>query len=376
MKGDSAGNKIPQFGTKGNSNINNNPGCLLETSATWVDNSNNLWLFGGYGLSSSSSSSVYWNTLWKYNVAINEWTWMSGDNFPNASAVYGIKGVSSPSNKPSARFAYSRWVKNDTLWLFGGSNSGMYNDLWRYVISSNEWTWISGSNTANNKGIYGLKCKASSSIYPCSRLESRSCWKDFNGNFWLFGGFDFNACFNDLWVYNSNANKWTWVNGDSISSNPTKPFYGIFQTPNMSNNPGGRGGSVSWIDGFGKLWVFGGTNFMGSLNDLWKYNVDSTCNGFITKINEFNYVQKFQIAPVPFNESFTIQFSLKRNSSAFVYLRNMEGQILKTFHDNSQNLDCKIQCDFKELNLLDGLYVIDVKIDEEIVTRKVIKLGN
>ena len=48
-------------------------------------------------------------------------------------------------------------------------------------------TWISGSNSINQYGIYGTQGIASSSNIPGSRAASIS-WIDSNNNFWLFGG--------------------------------------------------------------------------------------------------------------------------------------------------------------------------------------------
>ena len=79
------------------------------------------------------------------------------------------------------------------------------NDLWKYSITNNTWTWISGSDVADEqgfycfliyfifniffkiKGIYGTKGISSSNNIPGARLGSSS-WIDNNGNFWLFGG--------------------------------------------------------------------------------------------------------------------------------------------------------------------------------------------
>ena len=60
----------------------------------------------------------------------------------------------------------------------------------------NSWTWISGSNSDNQNGIYGTKGIASSSNIPGARLGSIS-WIDSNNNLWLFGGegYDINGNF-------------------------------------------------------------------------------------------------------------------------------------------------------------------------------------
>jgi N-acetylneuraminic acid mutarotase len=53
--------------------------------------------------------------------------------------------------------------------------------------------------------------------------------------------------------------------------------YGIKGIASAANAPGGRSDSISWIDGSGNLWLFGGfgsdsVGAQGELNDLWKFD--------------------------------------------------------------------------------------------------------
>jgi N-acetylneuraminic acid mutarotase len=53
--------------------------------------------------------------------------------------------------------------------------------------------------------------------------------------------------------------------------------YGIMGSPEASNVPGARYGSLSWTDNAGNLWLFGGFGYDGSgnwgfLNDLWRFD--------------------------------------------------------------------------------------------------------
>jgi len=52
--------------------------------------------------------------------------------------------------------------------------------------------------------------------------------------------------------------------------------YGILGTAAASNVPGGRDYAVSWTDGSGNRWLFGGygwdsTEMQGFLNDMWEF---------------------------------------------------------------------------------------------------------
>jgi hypothetical protein len=84
---------------------------------------------------------------------------------------------------------------------------------------------------------------------------------------------------NDLWKFNPTNKTWTWMSGsDTVSGNESglPGVYGTQGIPAATNIPGDRYAAVSWIDGSGNLWIFGGdgldsTGAYGSLNDLWRY---------------------------------------------------------------------------------------------------------
>src|SRR5204863_4486017 len=123
----------------------NLPPALTWGVATWTDLQGNLWLFGGEGLGDFAD-------LWKYEISTNTWTWMKGPGTPNSPGSYGTQTVPALSNNPRSRMEIaSSWTdSNGDLWCFGGSTTGGYlNDLWRFNIGSNTWTWMKGSSTTN-----------------------------------------------------------------------------------------------------------------------------------------------------------------------------------------------------------------------------------
>jgi hypothetical protein len=88
---------------------------------------------------------------------------MSGSNITNELGVYGTEGTAAPNNVPGARGGAVSWSDSaGNLWLFGGTDNdgvsaagGWFNDFWKY--NAGEWTWISGSNQANQQGTYGIQ---------------------------------------------------------------------------------------------------------------------------------------------------------------------------------------------------------------------------
>lgn len=263
-----------------------------HSSAAWTDASGNLWLLGGYGFDINGSVG-YLNDLWKYDPSINQWTYVNGSNLAFAQAYYGTQAVPASTNTPGARIKAVTWTSNiGDLWLFGGYGNttssvtiGSLNDVWRYSITTNEWTWMKGSNIKDQNGIYGTIGTPSSVNSPGSR-SSATGWKDSGGDFWLFGGDGCDATtsantglLNDLWKYSLSTNEWTWMKGSNTANQNGN--YGLQAVNSITNVPGGRSGPVSFQDGVGNFWLFGGEgyplsgNTAGTLNDLWKYDTGS-----------------------------------------------------------------------------------------------------
>jgi len=263
------------YGTKGVPAGTNVPGARVDL-VSWIDASGNLWLFGGYGHDSTSWDRL--NDLWKFNGT--NWTWVSGANTIDQKGVYGTRGA---ANIPGARENAVSWTDaSGDLWLFGGygydsaGTEGVLNDLWKF--DSTNWTWVSGADIVNQAGVYGAKGTPDPSNVPGARYDSAS-WTDADGNLWLFGGTRDDAPgvrhnFNDLWKFDPASGNWTWVSGANTVDQPGA--YVTHGTPDAGNVPGARGGSVSWIDASGNLWLFGGGNYFSNSwdyhNDLWKFD--------------------------------------------------------------------------------------------------------
>ncbi len=117
----------------------NTPGS--RNSATgWADAAGNLWMFGGFGW--SSTGSAYLNDLWKYEVATGNWAWMKGSPAGAQPGIYGAMLTPAAANTPGSRSNTVAWSNPATgaLWLFGGlgydsaGGGDLLNDLWRMTI--------------------------------------------------------------------------------------------------------------------------------------------------------------------------------------------------------------------------------------------------
>jgi N-acetylneuraminic acid mutarotase len=284
MGGSSTPGASGVYGTQGVPASTNMPGARLVNNTVWSDAAGNAWMFGGYGFDSTGTFGPL-NDLWKYSPATGQWTWVSGSNIVFASGVYGTQGVPAATNVPGARYIPATWRDSaGDLWLFGGygfdsgGRLGELNDLWKYSLSTGQWTWVSGNTVISTTGVYGTQGVATAGNLPAGRNQGAS-WTDSAGNLWLFGGEGFNPMtgyfhrLNDLWKFSPSTNLWTWEAGSSAFDAPG--VYGTEDVPAASNVPGARAAAMKWKDAVGNVWMFGGftyddpTNTRFEMNDLW-----------------------------------------------------------------------------------------------------------
>jgi len=300
MKGTGLPFQSPIYGMIGIPDPANTPGTRWLCAVSWVDTAGNLWLFGDGHMN---------NDLWKYEIGTNSWTWESGSNFPNASPVYGIQGIPSPSNIPGPRCeTASAWTDaQNNLWLFGGSgvdvtiSQGYLDDLWKYDIINNEWTWMKGSDTAYVFPNYGVKGLSNQTNDPGAR-ETYTKWKDSQGNFWLMGGEIYTGITNDTWKYEIGINQWTWMAGPNIPSNGIYQSTCVFDSINI---PKSRMENRSAITDYcGNFWMFGGgAGVADCLNDLWVFDSQQIKWNWISGTNMINQSGSYGILGVTSNSN-------------------------------------------------------------------------
>jgi N-acetylneuraminic acid mutarotase len=201
------------YGTRGAFASGNVPGSRW-IGAAWTAKDGHLWLFGGRGFDSQGNSGDL-NEQWQYDPARNEWAWMAGQTVmdcpPNANkqncgsaGVSGTQGVPAPGNLPGGRSQFASWTgKDGHFWLMGG---GGFYDFWEFDPSTNEWTWVGGTNDSRTViPVFGTLRTPAAGNYPGARFNSVT-WTDPSGNLWLFSGQTLGSptsavLLNDLWKY-------------------------------------------------------------------------------------------------------------------------------------------------------------------------------
>lgn len=240
VSGSNLSNQKGIYGTQGMAALGNIPGGRQE-AVGWADGGGNLWLFGGEGVDSVGTANGILNDLWEYNIGSNKWTYVLGAVTANQTGVYGLQPMVGPPSTvgaagtvgltggssgtlPGSRWGASGWIdQGGNFWLLGGwgldstgtNGNGALNDLWVYTPSATSgqagtWTWIKGSNTGNENGIYGPMVRPYSTytIWTPGGRSNATRWTDLNGQLWLFGGEGFdststtgNGYLNDMWRY-------------------------------------------------------------------------------------------------------------------------------------------------------------------------------
>lgn len=312
------GGQAGVYGILGSSALANAPGGR-DSATTWIDKSGQLWMYGGEGFDGQGNFG-HLDDLWDFNPATGQWTWISGNstapsvcladasntNLCGWPAVYGSIGVPAIGIGPGSRVGAVGWTDKDgNLWLFGGFGNVFWGnsafspidqyDLWKFNTSTKQWAWMSGNSTnicingfpqqlCGQYGDYGTQGTPSIANIAPSR-DKASAWSDSNGNLWLFGGEQLEttggsgpgALCNDVWVYDTPANEWAWMNGADrsiYSCMNAWPSFGVLGTPSATSTPSGRFGAATWTDASGNLWLFGGLGWESNLydlNDLWVY---------------------------------------------------------------------------------------------------------
>lgn len=284
------------YGTLGVPSATNLPGARFD-ALTWVDNQGRFWLFGGFGWDSAGNVGLL-NDLWCFDPSTKQWAWIGGaSNIGNTTGaggtdgeptVYGSFGVAAPGNTPGGRRGAVGWTDGSgNLWLFGGDGVavsprvGSLDDVWKYSIANNEWTWEGGIQDSERPAVPGTLGVPAAVNLPSGRMLPVG-WKDSAGDFWVFSGLgsDYDTWrgdFNSIWMFNPSTIQWTWMGGYNL-------FYATVTGPSSlgtlgvtlpGNIPHGRIWGSGWNDQQGHFWLFGGfddqSTDTNTFADLWEY---------------------------------------------------------------------------------------------------------
>lgn len=220
---------------------------------------------------------LFFLTYTKIYSQENQWEFLRGYlNYSQATNnYYTAPHTINPLNKPSSREHCGSGIFNNKIWIYGGEGNDSGYDMWYYDIIAKDWVFV--ANKGYNAVYTDLGIESQTS-HPGHRSRMASSI-DKNGNFYIFGGdtkdLGFHTGRNDLWKYNTNTDKWTWLGGSNTHSSA-----GSYNNGTEPDWPRARYRTRGWFDADGNYWIFGGLYYDGvnapyPLNDMWKYNVSS-----------------------------------------------------------------------------------------------------
>lgn len=272
------------FGTKGVFSNTNTPGKRCQ-STTFTDSSGNLYLMGGTYINSNSSS-VEFNDLWKFDIALQQWAWIGGYNTHSAGVAgnSGPLGTESALYFPSTRnFTKPVLAADGTVYFYGGhapSGDGYDKfDLWKYNPANNAWTLVyKPANNTQNVGTIGVEDPANR---PGCLMQYTSWF--YNNSLWFYGGSsttstDDTAVQKKVWKYNLTTQRWTCMKDPAT----TDAVYGQQNVSSAANTPPSLINMSNAVVVNDEAYFFGGYELGGNTsternreqhNSLWKYNM-------------------------------------------------------------------------------------------------------
>ena len=274
------------YGSQNSSNIDNTPPSLIYMSNAVVLN-NEAYLFGGYELGGNTSTELnreHHNSLWKYNILTNQWTWLKGKQLTKHPGFYGKKGVERSENLPSSRLNSFLWIDGNNVKMLGGSvyNTNSYSqEFWNYNISTNNFTWIDGITSMyqhnNQNSQYYFENLNTPSVYNFVG-PSKLKWGEKGEKLWFFSTlnnqpFLGNSYLGGMFEYDIATS--TCYKIKEFSSTPYN--YGIYGQINVTdalNIPPYRENACLWETDT-KLYLMGGSGVNGNYytyNDFWSFD--------------------------------------------------------------------------------------------------------
>ncbi len=248
-----------------------------RADASVLSYGNKLWIMGGDGYGTLSTSTSCYTDVWSSSdgtnwnlvnssvpwggrcgagaVVFNNKMWLlggfgSGSENDVWSSSDGVTWTEATANAPWAgRDGASIFVFNNELWVMGGEAAGSayYNDVWS---SSDGVTWTEATANAPWPGTY-----APSTHFPRNANES----------FLIYD--------NEMWVIDSTTNN-AWYSTDGVTwtaAAMSAPWAGRYGTSVASFN--------------NAIWLLGGTDGQSSAqyyNDVWSAVPPTTCTGPFT----------------------------------------------------------------------------------------------
>lgn len=270
------------YGTQNISDIDNTPPSLENMSNAIVLN-NEVYFFGGYekGEGTDEWNKGLHNSLWRYNLITNEWTWLKGKQLTNHPGFFGKKGVERIENMPASRLNSFLWNDGNIIKLFGGSvyNSFMNysQDFWDYKIETNNFIWKDGLSSAyqhtSHSPHYYYEDLNTPSVYNLA-IPGKLKWGEKGEKLWFFiknlQPFLGSTPLGGMFEYDVTTS--TCHKIKEFALNPyNSGIYGQLNVPDILNIPPYRTDACLW-ENETNLYLLGGSGNTIYYNDFWTFD--------------------------------------------------------------------------------------------------------
>ncbi len=241
---------------------------------SWTSDEGKIYFYSGT-VNLNASFPNRRTDLWAYDIATNQWAWLSGHIYNKAN---------DNNNYPPGRTRFNYWIdKDNNLWIFGGykeTNTAFHahyhkTDMWKYDIKLNEWEMIKLGTGINSPGVYGTQNKFSLFNMPGARSRYSS-FVDKNNKFWLVNGYSLRkqdgdlTGFDDIWMFDPILKQWVWIDGLEKEVNVKDQYFNFYG----NKKPAARIGWLSFKSHHAFSFTFedDGYIYENHYGSLWKIN--------------------------------------------------------------------------------------------------------
>lgn len=263
-----------------------------HSSSTWISTNDTVYLFGGLGAPSYSSTDPLTarapsnavdgmhSDMWRYAIRTKTWTLVSGldtlkSNLPGRySAVKRSAEATSRAESLSEAYGEATTASDSSFVAKAGdahedpSSSAQRQRLLARIAEDSADQEIATLEAIKRISLLDVR--------PGARINAGTWTSPVDGSLWMFGGLGYGqngsayGYLNDMWQFDTEALQWAYRGGSLTNGAPDSSFW-----------PGGRTGAITWTSP-GTLWLFGGygpyevtaDNMAERLrNDIWSFDL-------------------------------------------------------------------------------------------------------
>ena len=277
----------------------------------------------------------------------------------------------------SARYYHTSVVFDNKMWVIGGYDGGLRNDVW-YSTNGVNWTQATAnaqwsgryyhtSVVFDNKmwvmGGYGPSYRNdvwySSDGVNWTQATANAGWSArcfhtsvvFDNKMWVMGGWDASGFRNDVW-YSSDGINWTHATANAFWSARSCHTLVVFDN---------------------KMWVMGGLDASGYRNDVWySPGLGIEENRQTLAANRYS----LNAEPNPFKTQTAIRYSLTATTKVTLSIYDISGKLVKTLvNEHKKPGDYTVMWDGKDEHkqtVAEGVYFYTLETSKQNFTKKLV----